>query len=381
MPTRPTRARAHGPEPGPAGRHHAVVIGGGLSGLCAAHALSRSFARVTLLDARGPGDRVLPGCGSTWLSTRARSELEWLMPGFRGLLRSEAASHADPGRKDDVAACVPQMVACPDDALFRICNRLLSRHPNVSRRHRMHVIGLRMSEGRFTRVSGVDVSLAGVDPRRARQHLGLDADLVVDASGPASPIARRILDVDRDAPAPIDRLELGRDRSATRRRFSGAHAPPESYLPVGETVLSVPRGLGLRAPVAALSARALEEALAVGSPHEPGFAARFVEGQALRHLDVWRRLELEATRRLPRKIPGALAAARRRYWRACRRGARGDDELAKVVARVDQLLDPPARLLEPRVAWRALGPRRASKEPMPKGLVRAPDAAGGSARR
>lgn len=357
-----------------AARGHAVVIGGGVSGLCAAHALSRSFARVTVLDARAPGARAMPGGAPMWVPARGQRELEWLMPGFVRELRAAGARLVDTVQASGVEATghggvvvahplrsvsAPKALECTTDTFFRACAHRLARRPGVAVLHRSHALMLRMTPGRFARVCGVALELASPDPAGARQRIELEADLVVDASGPSSRLLRRSVAGGEPRGSRPDVLEVFADERAMRRRFDGDAMPPEGLLPLGSTVLSTPRSLALQVPIAALGARALEETLAVESIHAAGFTRRFLANQARSFDDVWRWLVEFAEPGQP-AIAQVPAMARHRYLKALRSRARNDAELAGLVARIDQLVEPVDHALDPRIMWRVLRPTRRS---------------------
>lgn len=173
-------------------RSHALVIGGGIAGLCTARALSARFDQVTLIERdrlpEGPEHRAgVPQSHHVHaLLLRGLLELERLFPGIEAELTAAGASRMDLGY--EVAHCTEWGWA--RRARTGVAPLTLSRlllESAVRRRVREDVSNLRWLED--TRVTGLlaerasgRVHVTGVTTSRgdARE---LRADLIVDASG------------------------------------------------------------------------------------------------------------------------------------------------------------------------------------------------------
>lgn len=174
---------------------HAVVLGGGVAGLLAAHALATTHRRVTLLerhpypaaDAQGApvARRGVPQARCLHLLTAAGGlAVDQLVPGWRARAQAQGATPFDASA--DTALCLPQgwMPRAPSGLALLACSRqlledvlrqaLLARPGTVLREGREATGLLGAAEGR---VRGV--WLAG-------EAQPLAADLVVDASGASS---------------------------------------------------------------------------------------------------------------------------------------------------------------------------------------------------
>ena len=174
-------------------RAHAIVIGGGISGLCAARALSPHFARVTLIER----DR-LPTCSEHRpgvpqshhvhaLLLRGLLELERLFPGIEGELVEQGATRVDLGT--EVAHCTEWGWA-PRARSLGIAPLTMSRlliESVIRARVRRELPNLRLLEnlrvtGLATKPVGNRLSVTGV-LLECGELRELAADLVVDASG------------------------------------------------------------------------------------------------------------------------------------------------------------------------------------------------------
>lgn len=164
---------------------HAIVMGGSISGLCAAAALARSFDRVTVLerdeDPRGP--RARKGTPQSHqlhiLLTRGRTVLESLMPGLTAGLAADGVRSYDLGNE----------IKWYQHGVWKISFRsglpiwfqtrpLLEEH--MRRRTRDHDnVELRFATA-VDQPIHVDGVVRGV---RLRDGTELSADLVVDATG------------------------------------------------------------------------------------------------------------------------------------------------------------------------------------------------------
>jgi len=346
---------------------HAVVVGAGVSGLCAAHALSRVHGQVSVLDPRPPGVRGVAETELTLLPARARRELEWLMPGSNAHLLADGAVVLEPAGGDLAAApdheCeFTHALQLPSHVLIRVLEATLAARPNVSVLHGTRVRALRFGPGCFSRVDGVEVVRSStqhdLQNLQNRDPFDLDAQLVVDATGPGS----HITPSRGDEPADDSSLaiEVQPARWAVRRLFERGPALPDGFAPVGSTAFAVPREIALRVLISALSARALEETLAVGEPSAPGFTDRFLQTQSTCHGEVWQWL----VGRTDTAHPAPMFdrdGTRDGYLRALRRAALHDAELRELLHRSDQLLDPVDALFQPSVVWRVLRVNRGSR--------------------
>ncbi|MEV6889503.1 hypothetical protein [Kribbella sp. NPDC051137] len=173
---------------------HAVVAGGSVSGLLAAHCLARHFSRVTLVERdllpandrshrRGvPQSRhlhILPGLG--------RQTMEKLMPGLTAELLADGAVSTDvlggiryvlEGHRAERAPMDLQAVLAGRPLLEGRIRERLRAVPNVTFRDSHEVTGLAL-DSETGRVSGVYTAPAD-DPTASTL---LEAELVVDATG------------------------------------------------------------------------------------------------------------------------------------------------------------------------------------------------------
>lgn len=176
-------------------RTRAVVIGGGMAGLCAARALHACFDEVVLLerDACPEGADARPGVPQARhvhaLLPRGWIELERLFPGFQLRARAAGGHEIDTGL--DFATLLPagwqrrmtsgsRMLLMSRDGLEAEVRRMLRATP-VEIRERVEVTGLLPARGDSARVAGVVAR-----DRDGGAALELPADLVVDASGRTS---------------------------------------------------------------------------------------------------------------------------------------------------------------------------------------------------
>jgi 2-polyprenyl-6-methoxyphenol hydroxylase-like FAD-dependent oxidoreductase len=178
----------------PSRPRHAVVIGGGLSGLLAARALVGHVERITVLDRdRFPGEPVhragVPQSHHAHgLGLRGRDVIAELFPGIQDELLAEGAELA----RDSV----PLQVVTPAGVLplaplpeFIVFGRVLLEH--VIRRRVAGYGQVRFRPG--TEATGLRPNLSGsrvdgvhVRSRDTGERYTLGADLVVDASGRGS---------------------------------------------------------------------------------------------------------------------------------------------------------------------------------------------------
>lgn len=191
----PAPAAARGPASDPATVTHALVIGGGVAGLLAAHALAPAFERITLLErhpypaaaAEGPpvARRGVPQARCLHLLTAAGGlAVDELVPGWRAHAQALGALPFDVSA--DTALCLPQgwMPRAPSGMAMLACSRQLLE--DVLREQLLALPGTTLLQGRAA--SGLlrtaDGHVCGV--RLAGQAEPLHAGLVVDASGASS---------------------------------------------------------------------------------------------------------------------------------------------------------------------------------------------------
>lgn len=164
---------------------HAIVMGGSISGLCAAAALARSFDRVTVLerdeDPCGPvGRRGAPqGSQPHLLLSRGRKVLESLMPGLAAGLTAEGVRRHDFGSEIKWYQHGGWKISFRSDMPVWFQTRpMLEEH--MRRRTREHAnVELRFGVA-VDQPIHVDGAVRGV---RLRDGTELSADLVVDATG------------------------------------------------------------------------------------------------------------------------------------------------------------------------------------------------------
>jgi flavin-dependent dehydrogenase len=236
--TRTPTASPVSERPAPSGRDHAVVIGGSLGGLLAARALSAHFTRVTIVERDAVHDQ--PEARKGQPQTRH----------LHGLLASGFGVMSDffPGLADDLAAGgamtgdfgerfhwysfggyrVLTQVGLSGTYVSRpflewqVRRRVLAL-PNVTLLDQTAVEGLIATADR-TRVAGLKVVRRGAEKRREQ----LAADLVVDASGRGSPLARWLAEL--GYPAPPEELVKTDIAYATREYRRIPTPEPDGYM-------------------------------------------------------------------------------------------------------------------------------------------------------
>ncbi len=179
---------------------HAIVIGAGIGGMCAARVLSDRFERVTLIErdelAAAPMHRkgVPQSRHPHGLLDRGRRELNLLFPGLDDNLRARGGLDFDAGL--DLATLQPDGWARRRRTrhLMLFASRLLIEAvirdrvkaiPNVRFVEATEVAQLTFAAGDSPRVTGVDTRQVADN---APGHL--DADLIVDCSGRGSRATR-----------------------------------------------------------------------------------------------------------------------------------------------------------------------------------------------
>lgn len=180
------------------GRGHAVVIGGSIAGLTAAHVLARHAERVTVVERDRYPEQPVPRKGVP----HGKHTHVLLEGGMASMLR------LFPGLDDDLLAAGAVRVATPTEFLDRTAGRWSGRwpaegaslcltrpalehglrsrvlaHPRVTAVEGTDVVGL---AGSATQVTGVLLRERGAGHGTGEAPTVLAADLVVDASGRSS---------------------------------------------------------------------------------------------------------------------------------------------------------------------------------------------------
>jgi 2-polyprenyl-6-methoxyphenol hydroxylase-like FAD-dependent oxidoreductase len=185
---------------------HAAIIGGGIAGLLAAHALASRFERVTILERyRYPPDTSSPAPPARrgvpqsrclhLLMAAGAAAFDELMPGWREELVAlgarpfdacaDAAVRFSAGRLPRTASGITTY-ACSRALLENVLRRGLARTSTIHVREGQKVVGL-LSSSLGKRVTGVHIA-----ERHTAGEATLLADLVVDASGAGSRLPRWI---------------------------------------------------------------------------------------------------------------------------------------------------------------------------------------------
>jgi 2-polyprenyl-6-methoxyphenol hydroxylase-like FAD-dependent oxidoreductase len=185
---------------------HGVIIGGGIGGLLAAHALAGRFEHVTILERdRYPPDSISPAPPARrgvpqsrclhLLMAAGAAAFDELMPGWREGLVALGASPFDACADAALrfpAGWLPRIpsgitaYACSRYLLENVLRRGLAAKSTVRVREGQKVVGL-LGSPRGERVTGVRTF-----ERQAARETTLFADLVVDASGEGSTLPRWI---------------------------------------------------------------------------------------------------------------------------------------------------------------------------------------------
>ncbi|GAB6899179.1 FAD-dependent monooxygenase [Kineosporia succinea] len=221
-------------------RGHAVVIGGSIAGLLTARVLSDHFEQVTVLDRdqlpEGPDTRraVPQGHHIHALLARGQQILSDLFPGFVEELVAKGVPIGDFGtsltwyfngvpiqKTPTGTTCV----AAGRPLLERSIRARVAQLPTVEVRDGVEVLGWTHTADRG-RVTGVSVQEPG-----GRQEL--EADLVVDASGPGSRSPRWLEDLGYPAPRQ-DSVKM--DLIYTTQDFYG----PLDEDPIGDDIAMLP---------------------------------------------------------------------------------------------------------------------------------------------
>ncbi|MGY8665133.1 squalene monooxygenase [Bradyrhizobium sp. UFLA05-109] len=214
----------------------AVVIGAGMGGLAAAKAVAPYFEKVMVFDRDALPDVPVPRSGTpqAWhthgLLAGGHRALEFLFPGIehdlveagavrirvRRDMRLEAPGF-DPFPQRDLGF---DQFGMSRPALEHVCRRRVERIRNIEFRPRMRVTELIASHD--------NRAVAGVrfDDMRGREG-SLAADLVVDASGRASPALRFLEAIGSAKPAAI---EIGIDQAYATAIFEKPDDAPTDWL-------------------------------------------------------------------------------------------------------------------------------------------------------
>ncbi len=218
---------------------HAVVIGGGIGGLLAAHALAPRFERITVLERhRYPGPasneapaarRGVPQSRCLHLLTAAgAAAFDGLAPGWRQELLARGATPFDAGADAAMRVAsgwlprVPSgitMYACSRSLLEGVLRDGLAACPQVRLREGARVLGL-LAEG--DGVAGVALAVPGRQTADA-----VRADLVVDASGAASALPDWLASLPGTPRAPLRETAVASGRQYVSRwvRLAPTDAP------------------------------------------------------------------------------------------------------------------------------------------------------------
>lgn len=194
-----------------AGPRHAVVVGGSIAGLLAAHVLTEHADRVTVVERdsfpSGPAARPgLPhGRHVHVLLEGGQIALDALLPGFMAELTSAGAPRigmpADMvqwqnGRWFRRLPATTHIYTGSRGQLDHLIRRRVLDHPSIAVVSRTEAVGL---AGDASRVRGVLLRERG-EPARSEPRL-LEADLVVDASGRSSHASRWLSAIGAEPPA------------------------------------------------------------------------------------------------------------------------------------------------------------------------------------
>jgi 2-polyprenyl-6-methoxyphenol hydroxylase-like FAD-dependent oxidoreductase len=187
------------------------VIGGSIVGSTVGALLARRFDRVTILERdsvpREPAARAgVPQARHVHaLLARGAAELEGIFPGLVGEMVDNGAQLVDVGR--DMAWLTAAGWGVPFESRIMLCcatrdfiewytRRRALEAPNITMVDGVAVAGL-LTDPSGERVVGVRVRQRGADPSSAQR--GLQADLVVDATGRASQLPAWLEEIGRRA--------------------------------------------------------------------------------------------------------------------------------------------------------------------------------------
>jgi 2-polyprenyl-6-methoxyphenol hydroxylase-like FAD-dependent oxidoreductase len=217
---------------------HAVIIGGGIAGLLAGHAAARSFDRVTILErfslpaASGPrapaARRGVPQSRCVHLLMAAgAAAFDRLAPGWQDELAAHGAGPFDACADAVIRVAGGRLPRARSDIRGYAASRALfeqalrRRLPATVRLQQNHTVLCLLADARGERVGGVTV----LD--RAGGRATLDADLVVDASGEGSTLARWLSALPVHLGTPVEKSVVASGARYVSRWFEldPAHAP------------------------------------------------------------------------------------------------------------------------------------------------------------
>jgi 2-polyprenyl-6-methoxyphenol hydroxylase-like FAD-dependent oxidoreductase len=231
---------------------HGVIIGGGIGGLLAAHALAGRFDRVTILERfRYPPDSISPAPLARRGVPQSRcihllmaagvAAFDKLMPGWSEELIARGAGPFDasadavlrfpagwlPRTASGITTC-----ACSRALLEKVLRAGLAGMSTVHVREQQKVLGL-VSSPRGDRVTGVYIA-----EHQAAKGRTLLADLVVDASGEGSTLVRWLSCLPNGARLQADKTVVGSGMQYVSRWFhmKSQDAPNWRCLSIAPTV-------------------------------------------------------------------------------------------------------------------------------------------------
>ncbi|MFJ1792750.1 FAD-dependent oxidoreductase [Kitasatospora griseola] len=236
------------------GTGHALVLGAGISGLCAARALAEVFDRVTLVErdtltGDGTTRRGAPqGAHVHSLTVRGATVLEEFFPGFADELAADGATLATALSEVDIVFFGSLLRKVPVGTVLQTSRPFLEDRlrakvcaaPNVTLLDGREAIAPLTTPDR-TRVTGARVARPGA-PDTAED---IDADLVVDAMGRAGRGATWLRTLGYDKPVER-RMRVDVAYASRRYRLPPGALDQNKALLVGATPAR-PRGLVLTA--------------------------------------------------------------------------------------------------------------------------------------
>jgi 2-polyprenyl-6-methoxyphenol hydroxylase-like FAD-dependent oxidoreductase len=241
------------PAPGSTGADtgHAVVLGAGISGLCAARVLADFHTRVTVVERDvfpedGATRRGVPqGAHVHSLTSRGASALEEFFPGIVAELAADGATVVNALTELDIVFFGSRLLRVPLGEVLQASrpfleDRLRARVgavPHISFRPGMEAVAPVTRNA--TTVSGVRLARPGT----ADSVEVLEADLVVDAMGRAGRGAAWLASLGYEKPAE-DRLHVGVGYASRRYRIAPGAAGGDKGVLIGATPAR-PRGLVL----------------------------------------------------------------------------------------------------------------------------------------
>lgn len=174
-------------------RSHAIVIGGSIAGLLAAHVLARRFDRVTLLERDRLPEEAIQRAGAPQgrhahaLMAGGLQALETLIPGIGARLHEAGAVRTDAGREFQVHYRSGRGAAFASDIvqynatrplIETVIRQAVLANPRIQSLTEIEVTGL-LLDSHHQAVQGVRLR------ERGQEEIGkcLQGDLVVDASG------------------------------------------------------------------------------------------------------------------------------------------------------------------------------------------------------